>query len=109
MLYDGDLLTWDATDVAAIALQLIQQTQRRAGGDLGIVRGLGFPAGVTKTKQCAPGDIITDKIDDLAYVDVGGFDSGITPTDGPDLRLEVGAVGRVPWPEPPAARGWHVS
>ena len=94
MLYDGDLLTWDATDVAAIALQLIQQTQRRAGGDLGIVRGLGFPAGVTKTKQCAPGDIITDKIDDLAYVDVGGFDWDITPTNGPDLHLDVWPGGR---------------
>src|SRR5438034_5973844 len=81
-LYNSSRLVWTATDVATIAWGLLQQTQTLPGGNLGIVQGLGFPtAGVTASKTVQPGDLIGEKIDDLAYVDIAGFDWDIQPSD----------------------------
>jgi hypothetical protein len=93
-LYSASQLTWTDADVADIAWGLLTQTQTLPGGNLGIVKGLGFPAlGTTTTKVVQPGDLVGEKIDDLAYVDFGGFDWDIQPVDQSQQTLDLWPAG----------------
>jgi hypothetical protein len=93
-LYATSRLVWTTTDVATIAWGLLTQTQTLPGGNLGIVQGLGFPTvGMTASKTVQPGDLIGEKIDDLAYVDIGGFDWDIQPSDQTQHTLDLWPAG----------------
>lgn len=96
-LYLGDTLTWAATDQAEIAWQLISQTQARAGGQLGISKGVGNPTGMLRDRTYAPGDSIGEKVQELSDV-IGGFDWAIVPRSASELALDI-------WPQRGAARG----
>lgn len=98
MLHSGDTLSWTGTDVATIAWNLLQNTQGRPGGKLGISRGHGVIAGtgVTATVTYPAGDMIADKITELASTQPG-FDWDILWRSENDPVLEV-------WPLP-AGRG----
>jgi hypothetical protein len=88
-LYSTSKLAWTTVDVGDIVWGLVTQTQGQPGGDLGIVTGNGFPFGATASKTCTAGDMIAEKIDDLAYIDPGGFDWDITPHDSSQQTLDL--------------------
>jgi hypothetical protein len=98
MLHSGDTLSWTSTDPATIAWNLIQNTQARPGGRLGISRGPGVVAGTggSVTVTYPVGDMIADKITELAQTSPG-FDWDILWQSENDPALAV-------WPLP-AGRG----
>jgi hypothetical protein len=87
-LYSGSTLTWAATDQAAIAWGLIQQTQTRPGGDLGIAQGAGATTGVLRDRTYEAGDSVGERIQELSEV-IGGFDWDITPSSASGLSLDI--------------------
>jgi hypothetical protein len=89
-LYSTSSLSYGAAvDQAEVARLLIQQTQTRTGGDMGIVKGIGNPTGVNATAiTYAAGDSIGEKINDLAQMPTG-FDWDITPADAAALHLDI--------------------
>lgn len=78
ILYDTDQLAWTATDQAAIALGLIDQTQAHVGGDLGITAGLGASTGVARDRTYEPGKAVFEAVQQLSEV-INGFDWDIDP------------------------------
>lgn len=87
-LYSSSTLIWTATDQAEIAWQLIQQTQARTGGNLGISKGVGSPTGITRDRTYEAGDSIGERIQELSEV-LDGFDWDITPVSASALHLDV--------------------
>ena len=87
-LYSDSTLTYTGADQAEIAWQLIEQTQGRTGGALGIARGRGNPTGVTRDRTYQAGDSIGERIQELSEV-IDGFDWDITPTSASGLALDV--------------------
>lgn len=87
-LYTSSTKTWAATDQAEIAWQLIQQTQTRSGGDLGISKGSGNPTGIARDRTYEVGDSIGERIQELSEV-IDGFDWDITPTSASALALDI--------------------
>lgn len=93
ILYASSTLAWTATDQAEIAWQLISQTQSRAGGHLGISKGVGHPAGVLRDRTYEAGDSIGERIQELSEV-IDGFDWDIRPASASALALDIwGARG----------------
>jgi hypothetical protein len=84
----GDQLSWTGIDQATVAWNMIQATQGRPGGNLGIVRGAGASTGVNRTYTATLGDYIGDDITALAQLN-NGFEWQITPYGMSDLRLDV--------------------
>lgn len=84
----GDTITWTSVDQSTIAWNMIQATQARPGGDLGIARGLGQATGVARTQTITLGDYIGDDITALAKLN-NGFEWQITPYGVADLRLDI--------------------
>lgn len=84
----GDTLSWTDTDQATIAWNMIQATQGRPGGNLGITRGVGASTGVKRTFTASLGDYAGDDITTLAQLD-NGFEWQVTPYGMADLRLDV--------------------
>jgi hypothetical protein len=84
----GDQLSWTAIDQAVIAWNMIQATQGRPGGNLGIARGTGRTTGVNRTYTAALGDYVGDDITALAKLN-NGFEWQVTPYGFADLRLDV--------------------
>lgn len=84
----GDQLSWTGIDQAVIAWNLIQSTQARPGGNLGIARGAGQATGIPRTWNATAGDYIGDDITALAQLD-NGFEWQINPYGLADLRLDV--------------------
>jgi len=89
-LYEGDTLTYTGVDQGEIAWRLIQATQARTGGDLGISRAWSgnTPTGVTRDVEYAAGDSIGERIQELSEA-VDGFDWAITPVSASALQLQV--------------------
>lgn len=83
-LYDGDKLSYVAEDEASIAWQLVQATQGKTGGDLGVTRGSGQTTGFLRDRLFTAGKGIAESIDSIGELD-GGFDWEIDP----QLRLNV--------------------
>lgn len=83
-LYDGDKLAYVAEDQASIGWQLIQATQAKTGGDLGITRGTGQTTGHLRSPTYRAGEPIGASIDQLGDVE-SGFDWEIDP----HLRFNV--------------------
>ena len=89
------VLSWSNLDVGTIVAQMVRQTQQHTGGDLGIVNGQGIPFGQTTSIDVQAGDIVSDSIDLLAYVDgPGGFDWDIVPRDQAVQGLDLWPGGR---------------
>jgi Putative Ig domain len=84
----GDTLSYTSVEQSTIAWDLIQATQARAGGNLGITRGVGKTTTITRTMTFALGDYIGDDITQMAQLD-NGFEWQITPYGQADLRLDV--------------------
>jgi hypothetical protein len=85
----GDTLSWTNKEQATIAWNMIQATQARPGGQLGIAQGAGQTTGVKRTAYTATvGDYIGDDITTLAQLD-NGFEWQITPYGPADLRFDV--------------------
>jgi hypothetical protein len=83
----GDTVSWTNKDRSDIAWAMIQATQGRPGGNLGISRGLDQDlGGQTYTAQL--GDYIGDDIDSLAQLDPP-FEWQINPYSVADLRFDV--------------------
>jgi hypothetical protein len=87
-LFTGDTLSWASVEQALICWQMIQATQGRAGGNLGIVPGLGQVTGVARTLAYAAGDFIGADITATSQLDTG-FDWDISPYGSQDLRFDV--------------------
>jgi hypothetical protein len=83
-LYDEDKLSYVQEDEASIAWQLVQLTQGRAGGDLGITRGSGQTTGFKRDRLYPAGKGIGESISQLGDLD-GGFDWEIDP----ELKLNI--------------------
>jgi hypothetical protein len=98
-LWSNSQLTWTAVDQAEIAWQLIQQTQQRVAGDLGIFKAWSgtSPTGVPLDRTFEAGDAIGERITELAER-VGGFDWDLVPVSESALQLQV-------WPERGTNRG----
>lgn len=90
ILYSDSTLTFTGVDQAEIAWQLIQQTQSRTAGALGIAKAWSgtSPTGVTRDRTYEPGDSIGQRIQELSEV-IGGFDWDILPTSASGLQLNV--------------------
>lgn len=88
LLYDDSKLAWTNIDQALIAWELIEQTQTRTGGALGIVRGLGQTTGVLRDRTYDAGDVIGQRLAELGNV-LNGFDWDITPNGQTELRLDI--------------------
>lgn len=86
ILYDADTLQWLATDKATIAWQLIQQTQARTAGNLGITNGT-TPLGVAIDRTWEAGASIGESIQEIAE-EGAGFDWDIDPST---MALQVWA------------------
>ncbi|RMI39870.1 hypothetical protein EBO15_28295 [Actinomadura harenae] len=89
-LYSYSTVTWSSTDIGEIAWGLIQQTQTRPGGDLGIVKGWTgtAPTGVIKDRTYTAGDSIGERIQELAET-LPGFDWDIRPVSESALQFDV--------------------
>lgn len=90
---DHDTLVYSNTDVGQVAWNLINATQLRPGGDLGIIQG-NTTTGVTVSPQLTPGTAITDQINTWATSAQGtsqqGFDWAVTGISGsPQLQFNV--------------------
>jgi len=95
MLHSGDAhLSWTSTDVATIAWNLVQDTQGHPGGKLGLGRGPGSGGtGQTVTVTYPAGDMIADKITELAGTEPG-FDWDILWNSENDPVLAIWPAGR---------------
>lgn len=83
-LYDGDKRSYIQEDEASIAWQLVQATQGKTGGSLGITRGTGQTTGFLRDRQYVAGKSIAESINQIGDL-AGGFDWEIDP----QLRLNV--------------------
>lgn len=83
-LYDGDKLSYVQEDEASIAWQLVQATQGKTGGDLGITRGSGQTTGYLRDRLFTAGKSIAESISQTGDLS-GGFDWEIDP----QLRLNI--------------------
>ena len=89
-LIASDTLSYTNIDQAVIAWNLLQLTQNRPGGQLGIVRGVGQTTGITRTYTATAGDMVGDDITALAQLN-GGFEWSIDSKNAQftDLRLNI--------------------
>lgn len=89
-LYSGDTLTWTGVDMGEIAWGLIQQTQARAGGDLGISRSWSgtTPTGFPLDRAFEVGDSIGERTKELSEI-VNGFNWDVLPISASALSLCV--------------------
>lgn len=80
-IYDSDTAYWAGEDVATIAKSMLDATQARTSGNLGITTGVGFPTlGVVRTEvEVQVGSSIGSALDDLQESKVRGFDWEVDP------------------------------
>lgn len=88
ILWSDSQVAWTQVDQAQIAWELLQQTQTRAGGDLGITRGVGVSTGVLRDRTYEAGDTIGERLQQLSEV-LDGFDWDITPSGQSALQLDI--------------------
>lgn len=88
-LYPDSKLVWDNTEQAVIGMELINQTQIRPGGALGIGPGVGSSTGVSRDRtEYEAGDVIGQRLQELSEV-IDGFDWDITPATPTLLQLDI--------------------
>jgi hypothetical protein len=80
LLFEGDTLSYTATDQSAIAWALIGSTQSKAGGNLHIIRGAGQTTGVIRDRTAyEAGASVGTCLDQLSQV-IDGFDYDLNPS-----------------------------
>jgi len=84
VILEGDTSVFAATDQAAILWALVNLSQGRTGGALGVTVGTGSPTGVTRDRTYEPGQNIGQLCTQLGNV-TSGFDWEIDPL----LKLNV--------------------
>jgi hypothetical protein len=96
----GDKLSWTNDDGSTIGWEMINNSQGRPGGNLGIVRGVDQDSGSIPTFTAQLGDYIGDDITGLAQLTsivtgatTTGFEWQITPYGVSDLRYDVWSPG----------------
>lgn len=77
-VWPGSSAVFTATEQAAIAWELIADTQALTGGDAGVTRGFGRVTGISRDRTYEVGKKLGEALDQLARVD-GGFDWEIDP------------------------------
>ena len=77
------VLTWSAIDQGTIAWDLVDHTQGKSEGDLGITQGLGTTSGTTRDRTIEVGTKIGEAITSL-----GRLQNGFEWTINPDLELD---------------------
>jgi hypothetical protein len=87
ILYSTDTLTFTGVEQADIAWQLIQATQARPSGDLGISQGYAA-TGILRDRTYEAGDSIGQRVQELSEV-IDGFDWDILPVSASALLLKV--------------------
>jgi hypothetical protein len=89
-LYSGDIITFTQNGQDNIAWVLVNNTQVRAGGDLGISKGVGFGGDNQwyRDRTYILGDSIGEKIQELSEVDQG-FEWSIDPVDASSLHMNL--------------------
>jgi len=89
-LYTGDIITFTQTGQDLIAWTLLNNTQVRAGGSLGISKGVGFGGDnqVYRDRTYLLGDAIGDLLQQLSEV-ANGFDWSIDPVDASSLLMNL--------------------
>ncbi len=92
ILYASSQKVWTGEDQSAIAWGLIQQSQVRTGGNLGITRGLGQTTGVNRDRTYETGASVGASVQALSEV-IGGFDWDVRPA-GDGLKLDIFYPGR---------------
>lgn len=100
ILYSDATLTFTGVDQAEIAWALINYTQGKVGGNLGISKAWAgtSPTGVTRDRTYEVGDSIGQRIQELSEI-IGGFEWDILPTSASGLQLNIW------WPERGSDRG----
>jgi hypothetical protein len=89
IIYDADTKTWTSTDQSQVAWNLINQTQGKSGGGLGIVRGSGSTTGVNISPAYEAGATVQETIDTQAAT-TNGYDWDVEPVTGStQLRFNV--------------------
>jgi hypothetical protein len=89
LLLEGDTLTYPQVDQAQLAWNLINTTQSRTGGGLGIVRGIGQTTGVLRDLVLEPGETVGHYMGLLANVR-NGFEWALRPSpDTTDLAFDI--------------------
>jgi microcystin-dependent protein len=73
ILWSDSPLSFRSVDQGQIAWAMIADTQRRPGGNFGIVQGAGTVTGVARDRDYTPGQKIGEAIAQLGEV-IGGFD-----------------------------------
>jgi hypothetical protein len=92
LLVEGDQLNWSTATYAAIAWGLVQSTQAKTGGGLGVTQGVwqadtAQPPSGYRVRNYQPGAEIAKTLDDLAAV---AFDYQIDPA----LKMNLWAPGK---------------
>lgn len=88
ILYSTSTLTYTGQDQALIAWNLLQATQTRTGGDLGISRGIGQVTGIVRDRTYEAGDKIGEQLQALSEV-IDGFDWDINPAGESAQTLDI--------------------
>jgi hypothetical protein len=81
MFRTGDSLVYSSQDIGQTAWNILAQTQAKAGGNWGIIRGAGGTTGVVQSNTFSAGDLIGSTLEKLS-AGSPGFDFDITPTTG---------------------------
>lgn len=87
-LYSTDQLTYTTADQAFIAWNMINITQTKTGGNMGITRGTGQTTGKTRDRTYLAGDSIGERIQELSEV-LDGFDWDIEPSGPSALEFNI--------------------
>ena len=89
ILYSADTLTYTGVDQLDLAWQLIQQTQGKPGGALGISKGFADGStGILRDRTYEAGDSIGQRVQELSEV-IDGFDWDILPASASSLLLQA--------------------
>lgn len=96
-LYSDSTLSWSGLEQALIAWNLLQQTQIRPGGNLGITQGVGTSTGVARDRTYEAGDSIGQRVQELSEV-IDGFEWDISTPSPTELKLDI-------WPQRGTDRG----
>lgn len=80
-VYETDTAYWAGEDVSTIAKAMLDATQARTAGSLGITTGVGFPTlGITRSEiEVQIGSSIGKALDDMQESKLRGFDWEIDP------------------------------
>lgn len=81
LIFDADTKTWTNTDQGTVAWNLVNQTQSKTGGGLGIVRGSQQTTGTLISPAYEAGATVAESIDSMS-TSSNAFNWDVTPKTG---------------------------